>query len=162
MSDFCNPMGCSTLGSSLLHYLLEFAQSPSLELVLLSNHLILFHPLLLCLQSFPTSESFPMSQLFPSGGPNIRASALASVLPMMNIQSWFPLALTAFIKPSGSSIIANLVFLVQNSIDPSVQRWQGQNQAHHRSDSIWVVISKGNEQSNIDLVHQLWTHMPRT
>ena len=34
-----------------------------------------------------------MSQLFASGGQSIRASALASVLPM-NIQGWFPLGLT--------------------------------------------------------------------
>ena len=34
-----------------------------------------------CLQSFPASKSFPMSWLFTSGGQNIGASALASVLP---------------------------------------------------------------------------------
>ena len=38
-----------------------------------------------CLQSFPASESFPTSQIFASGGQNIGASALASVLPI-NIQ----------------------------------------------------------------------------
>ena len=36
----------------------------SIESVMPSNHLILCHPLLSGLQSFPTSESFPMSQLF--------------------------------------------------------------------------------------------------
>ena len=46
-----------------------------------------------CLQSFPASGSFPMSQLFASGGQMTGASASASILPM-NIQSWFPLALT--------------------------------------------------------------------
>ena len=44
-----------------------------------------------CPQSFPASGSFPISWLFPSGSQLIRASAVASVLPM-NIQSWFPLA----------------------------------------------------------------------
>ena len=34
------------------------------------------------LQSSPASESFPMSQFFASGGPSIRVSASASVLPM--------------------------------------------------------------------------------
>ena len=34
----------------------------STESVMLANHLIFCHPLLLCLQSFPTSGSFPMSQ----------------------------------------------------------------------------------------------------
>ena len=55
----------------------------SIELVMLSSHLILCRPLSFCLQSLPASESFPMSQLFASGGQSIGASA--SVLPM-NIQ----------------------------------------------------------------------------
>ena len=51
-----------------------------------------------CLQSFPASGSFPMSWLlFASGGPSIRASASASVLPM-NIQDWFPLRWTGWIS----------------------------------------------------------------
>ena len=48
-------------------------------------------------QSFPASGSFPMGQFFTSGGQNIGASASASVLPM-NIQGWFPLALTNLIS----------------------------------------------------------------
>ena len=67
----------------------------SIELLMLSNHLILCH-LFSCLQSFPASGSFPMSQLFASSGQIIGASALASVLPM-NIQNWFPLGLTGLI-----------------------------------------------------------------
>ena len=62
----------------------------SIELVMPSNHLILCHPLLLLLQSFPASGSFPVSRLFNSGGQSIGASASASIIPM-NIQSWFPL-----------------------------------------------------------------------
>ena len=67
----------------------------SLELVMLSIHLVLWHPFSFCLQSFPASESFPMSQLFASGGQSIGASASASVLPM-NIQGWFPLGLLRY------------------------------------------------------------------
>ena len=63
---------------------------------MLCNHLILCHPLLFCLLSFPEPCSFPMSWLFTSGGQSIGASALASVLPM-NIQGWFPLGLTGLI-----------------------------------------------------------------
>ena len=48
------------------------------------------------LQSFPASGYF-MSQLFQSGGQNIGASTLASVLPM-NIQDWFPLGWTGWIS----------------------------------------------------------------
>ena len=47
-------------------------------------------------QSFPASGSFSMSQLFTSGGQSIGASASASVLSV-NIQGWFPLALTGLI-----------------------------------------------------------------
>jgi len=56
----------------------------SVELGILSTHLILCCPLYFCLQSFPASESFPMSWLFLSGQ-SIGASASASVLAM-NIQ----------------------------------------------------------------------------
>ena len=49
--------------------------------------------LFFCFQSFPASGSFPVSQLFTSGSQSIRASTLASILPM-NIQGWFPLGLT--------------------------------------------------------------------
>ena len=54
----------------------------SIESVMPSNHLILCHPLLSHLQSFPASGSFPMSQFFASGDQSIEASASASVLPM--------------------------------------------------------------------------------
>ena len=78
-----------TISLSLLRFM-------PIESVMLSNHLILCHPLLICLQSFPGSGSFPMSWLFTSGGPSTGASASASVLPM-NIQSWFPLGLSGLI-----------------------------------------------------------------
>ena len=68
----------------------------SIESAMLSNHLIFCHPLL-CLQSFPESESFPMSRLFSSGVQSIGASASASVLPM-NIQGWFPLGWTGWMS----------------------------------------------------------------
>ena len=48
-------------------------------------------------QSFLASGSFLMSWLFTSGGQSIGASALASVVPM-NIQGWYPLALTGLIS----------------------------------------------------------------
>ena len=68
----------STISQSLLRFM-------SIKLVMLSNHLILCCPLLLCLQSFPASESFPKSWLFTSDVQNIGASASASVFSM-NIQ----------------------------------------------------------------------------
>ena len=65
--------------------------------MILSNHPILYHPLLLFLQSFPESGSFPVSQIFASGGQSIGASASASVLPV-KIQDWFPLGWTGLIS----------------------------------------------------------------
>ena len=53
-------------------------------------------PLSSCLQSFPGSGSFPMSWLFASDDQSIRASALASILPV-NIQGLFLLGLTGLI-----------------------------------------------------------------
>ena len=49
-----------------------------------------------CLQSLPALGSFPISHLFTLGSQSIRASVLASVLPM-NIQDCFPLELTGLI-----------------------------------------------------------------
>ena len=83
------PLSCNS--RSLLKFM-------SIELVMLSNHLILCCPLLLCLQPFPASGSFSMNQLFASGGQSVEASAPASVLPV-NIQGWFPLGLTSLNHP---------------------------------------------------------------
>ena len=69
----------------------------SIESVMSSNHLILCHPLVLPLQSFPASGSFQMSQFFASDGQSMGISASASVLPM-NIQDWFPLEFTDWIS----------------------------------------------------------------
>ena len=61
----CNPTDCSKPGSTVLHYLPEFAQL-HVHLVGHVIYLILCHPLLLCFQSFPPPESFPMSWLLAS------------------------------------------------------------------------------------------------
>ena len=82
---------------------LSIANSQSLlklmsdESVMPSNHLILYHPLLLPPSIFPGSGSFQMSKFFTSGGQSIGASASASVL-QMNIQDWFPLGWTGWIS----------------------------------------------------------------
>ena len=96
----CDPTDCSMWGFPVHHQLPELARThvhrvsdaiqPSQSSVI---------PFSSWLQSFLASGSFPMSQFFTSGGQSIRASALASVLPM-NIQSWFPLGLTGLILQS--------------------------------------------------------------
>ena len=74
----------------------------SFKLVILSNHLILCHPLLLLPSIFPSIRGFLMSQLFVSAGQSIGTSASVSVLPM-NIQDWFPLGWTVLILQSKGS-----------------------------------------------------------
>ena len=54
----CNPMNRSTPGLPIYHQLPEFTQLMSIELVMLSNHLILCHPLLLLLSIFPSIRVF--------------------------------------------------------------------------------------------------------
>ena len=54
----CNPMECSLRGSSVLHFLPEFAGFMSIESVILINHLILCHPLGLLPSIFPSIKAF--------------------------------------------------------------------------------------------------------
>ena len=61
----------------------------SIESVMPSNHLILWHPVLSCLQSFPETGNFLMSQFLASGGQSVGVSVSTSGLPM-NIQDWSP------------------------------------------------------------------------
>ena len=89
-------MDSDTPGSSVLHYLPEFAQlhvhwgwEPTI-----SSSVVPFSS---CLQLFPASGSSPMSQFYATGGQSIGASALASVLPV-KIQGWFPLGWTHLIS----------------------------------------------------------------
>jgi len=93
----CDLMDCSMPGLPVHHQTRSSLKLMSIESVMPSNHLILSHPLLLCLQSFPASGSFPMSQFFASGGQSIGVSASAWVLPM-NIQDWSPLGWTGWIS----------------------------------------------------------------
>jgi len=76
----CNPIDYSIPGSSVLHYLLEFAQ---IHVHLTMSFSVL--PFSSCIQSFPASGFFPVSQFFVLGGLRISASDTASVLPV-NIQ----------------------------------------------------------------------------
>ena len=105
----CDPMDSSTPGFPVHHQLQSLLMELLMELLMsiksmmLSNHLILYRPFLLRLQSFPASGSFPMSQCFASGGQSIGVSASTSVLPM-NIQDLFPLGWTggSFCSPRDS------------------------------------------------------------
>ena len=81
----CQPTLFITNSQSLLKFM-------SIASVMPSNHLILWCPLLLPLQSFPASGSFPMSQFFASGGQSIGVSASVSVKcqQIWKTQQWPP------------------------------------------------------------------------
>ena len=94
----CNPMDCSKPGSFVFHCLLKsLLKRMSIESVMLSNHIILCHPLPLLPSVFPSIRVFPVSQLFTLGGHSIGVSASAAVL-QRNIQGWYPLGLTGLIS----------------------------------------------------------------
>ena len=81
--QLCDPMNCSTPGFPV-HTPTSGACSnscPSSQWChpTISSSVV---PFSFRLQSSPASESFPMNQFFASGGPSIRVSASASVLPM--------------------------------------------------------------------------------
>ena len=112
---------------------------------MLSNHLILWHPLLLCLQSFPASGCFPRSQFFASGGQSIGASASTSVLPM-NTQDWSPLRVLVVSQGTLKSLLQHhssktsilwwsAVFMVQLSYSVHYY-WK------NRSFDIWTFVGK--------------------
>ena len=83
------PLSC-TVSQSLLKVM-------SIELVVLSNHLILCHPLLLLPSIFASIKVFFNELALRIRWPRTRASISASLLPR-NIQGWFPLGLTGLIS----------------------------------------------------------------
>ena len=86
----CNHMECSTQASLSITNSWSLLKFMSIELVMPSNHLILYHPLLFLPSIFPNIRVFSKEQ-------SIGVLASASVLPM-NIQNWFLLQLTGLIS----------------------------------------------------------------
>ena len=97
VSDSATPMTAARQASLSITNSWSLHKLMSIELVMPSNHLILYHPILLLPSIFPSTKVFQMNQFFASGGQSIGVSASASVLPM-NIQDWFPLGLTGWIS----------------------------------------------------------------
>ena len=81
----CDPMNCSTPDLSVHHQLPEPTQTH--EWVIPSNHLILYHPLLLLPSVFPSTRVFSNESALISGGPSIGVSASTSVLAMNTQES---------------------------------------------------------------------------
>ena len=89
---FVTPWTAALQTSLSFNISLSLLKLMSIESVMPSNHLILYHPLVLLPSIPPSIRVFPMNQLFASGGQSSGASASTSVLPI-NIQGWFPLGL---------------------------------------------------------------------
>ena len=90
---FATPWTVALQTSLSFNISLSLLKLMSIELVMPSNHLILYHPLVLLPSILPSIKVFPMNQLFASGGQSSGVSASTSVLPI-NIQGWFPLGLS--------------------------------------------------------------------
>ena len=85
----------ASLSFNIFQSLHKFMSNKS---VVLSNHLIFYHPLLLLHSIISSIWVFSqISQFFPSVGQSIGALASASMLPI-NIQGWFHLGLTGLIS----------------------------------------------------------------
>ena len=90
----CDPMDYSMPGSSVLHYLRQFAQTHAIESVMPSNHLILCRPLL----------------LLPSIFPSIRVFSNESVLHIRWAKYWsFSFSISPFNEHSGLTLYDGLV-----------------------------------------------------
>ena len=75
----------------------KFVQTPVIESVMLSNHLILCHPLLLLPSIFPSIRVFSNELALHIRWPKYCSFSFSTVLPM-NIQGWFPLWLVGLIS----------------------------------------------------------------
>ena len=94
-------MDCGMPGFVVLHVSRSLLKFMSIELVMLFNHLILCHPLLLP-SIFPSIRVFSNELAHQKlGGQSIGAPA--SVLPM-NFQGWFPFGLTGLISLSSKGL----------------------------------------------------------
>ena len=69
----------------------------STESVMLSNHLILCHPLLLPPSIFPSTRFFSNESVLQIRWPKYQSFSF-SISPTMNIQDWFPLKWTDWIS----------------------------------------------------------------
>ena len=107
--SLCDPIGCSKQ-SFPVHHFLELAQtywlSDAVELVILSNHLILCHSLLLLHLIFPSIAVFPNESLLLIRWPNYLSFSF-SISPSIEYSGWFPLGWTGLL--AGHGILKSLL-----------------------------------------------------
>ena len=98
----------------------------SIELVMLSNHLILCHTLLLLPSIFPNIRVFPNGSTLHIRWPKYCRLIAASVFPM-NIRDWFPLGWTNLISLLSKGL--SRVFSSNHNLKASI-RGMGPRQFH--------------------------------
>ena len=95
----CNPKDCRCQASLSFTISQSLLKLMSIESMMLSNHLIFCHPVLLLPSMFPSIRVFSNELALHIRCQSIGASTSASVLPM-NIQSGFPWGSTGLILQS--------------------------------------------------------------
>ena len=80
----CDPMDCSTPGFPVLHCLPNLLRFMSIQLVMLSNHLILCHPLLLLPLVFPSIRVFPNESVLHIRWPRYRSFSFSFIISPSN------------------------------------------------------------------------------
>ena len=93
---FCNQINHSRPGLPVTNSC-SLPKLMSIETVMPSNHLILYHSLLLLPSIFPSIRVISNELVFASGGQNAGVSASGFVFPM-DMQDWFSLGLTGWIS----------------------------------------------------------------
>ena len=124
---FATPWTAACQASLSFTISLNLPKLMSIELMMLSNNLILCHPLLLLLSIFSSIRVFSNELLLHIKGQMSGALASATVLPM-NIQGWLPLGLTGLISLlskglsrvfSSTTVLKRQFFDVQPSLWPN-------------------------------------------
>ena len=115
----CYPMDCSTPGSPVLHHLPEFAQNSSPLNVMLLNHCILCHSLLLLSSVFPSIKVFSNESVLHIRWPKYWSFSF-SISPSNEYSGLISFRMDWFdlldVQGSSTTIWKHQFFVAQNSL----------------------------------------------
>ena len=95
-------------GFPVLDHLPEFLRLMSIESVIPSNHLILCHPLFLCLQSFPSIRVFSKELALRIRWPNYWSFSF-SISPSNEYSGFISFRIDCFDPPAAQGILKSLL-----------------------------------------------------
>ena len=113
----CDPMDCSTPGSPVLHYLLSLLKFMSIESMMLSNHLILWCPLLCLPSTFPSTRVFSKESALHIRRPKWRSF---SISPSNECSGLISIRIDWFDLPAVQGTLK--VLLQHHSLEASIPR----------------------------------------